>query len=49
MQLGSPASTSPAQNSYLPNFLMGIENTPTNRSFCKLKLILLYLTSILMK
>ncbi|CAG9802814.1 unnamed protein product [Chironomus riparius] len=32
MQLGSPAS-SPAQNSYLPNFLMGIENTPTNRSF----------------
>lgn len=35
MQLGSPASGSPAQNTYLPNFLMGVENTPTNRSFCK--------------
>lgn len=39
MQLGSPAG-SPAAGQYLPNFLlMGIQETPTNLSFCKCKLL----------
>lgn len=35
MQLGSPAS--PGQNTYLPNYLMGVENNnqPASRSFCE--------------